>query len=466
MVSGIEPKTMRTVKSLTRRIAGYGGRAFFVGGFVRDSLLGRKVKDVDIEVFGVGLDTLQVILAEMGEVNLVGRQFGVLRLAGLDVDWSIPRQDSAGRHPRVAQDPGMSPEEASRRRDLTMNAMLQDVLTGEIIDPWGGRKDMENGVLRSPDLELFVEDPLRFYRVMQFAARFEMKPDNELKEICRHMAIRDVSVERIEEEFAKLLLEARRPSLGFRFLDEVGRIPEILPELSRLKGTPQEPEWHPEGDVWEHTLQVVDAAAGLRRKEKQRDLSLMWAALCHDIGKPSTTTTREERIRTPEHDREGERLTGTLLQRIVKTEAVVRGAVKLVAHHMKVMQFYQNESTDKGFKRLALKLAPEADLELLADLALADSRGVNPDHGAPLDTGSEMVDWFLKKARESRVNREPEKPVLKGRHLMGLIEPGPAMGRVLDEAYRIQIEEGIRDIEVLKKRALDTAGKRESTREE
>ena len=159
-------------------------------------------------------------------------------------------------------------------------------------------------------------------------------------------------------------------------------------------------------------------------------------------------------------------MTAKLMERVVKTRLVIQGAGKLVAHHMKVMQFYQNQSTDKGFKRLALKLSPEADLELLAALALADSRGVNPAGGLPLEEGSEMVDWFLERARRSRVHREPEKPVLKGRHLAGIIAPGPAMGRVLEEAYRIQIEEGVKDIEVLKKRALEMAGKREATREE
>ncbi|MEA1997511.1 MAG: tRNA nucleotidyltransferase, partial [Gemmatimonadota bacterium] len=227
-----KPQSMQTVASLARNIQAHGGRAFFVGGFVRDRLLGLSSKDIDVEVFGLPLELLQEVLAEKGRVSIIGRQFGVLRLAGLEVDWSVPRRDSSpGRHPRVATDPSMSVEEASRRRDLTMNAMLQDVLTGEVIDPWNGRRDMEAKVLRTPDPKLFVQDPLRFYRVMQFAARFGMKPDNELDRVCRIMDIKDVSAERVEEEFIKLFLKARRPSLGILWLDETGRLPEVLPEL-------------------------------------------------------------------------------------------------------------------------------------------------------------------------------------------------------------------------------------------
>jgi tRNA nucleotidyltransferase (CCA-adding enzyme) len=455
----IPEEKLDVVCSLARRIAELGGRAFFVGGYVRDLLLGREPKDVDIEVFGLPLHALQEVLAGQGRVDLVGRQFGVLRVKDLDVDWSVPRRDSAGRHPRVTADPGMSPQEASRRRDLTMNAMLRDVLSGELIDPWGGRRDMDRGVLRTPDPGLFVEDPLRFFRVMQFTARFEMRPDPELDAVCSRMTIGEVSPERVEDEFEKLWLEARRPSLGLRWLEEVGRLGEVLPELVPLKSTVQDPEWHPEGDVWRHTLQAVDAAAGLRCGDTTRDLILMWSALCHDLGKPATTVEEEGHIRSPEHDKAGEELAASLLGRIVRTGTVVRGALKLVAQHMKPLQFYQNQSSEKAFKRLALKLAPEVDLELLADLVLADSRGTNPESELPRAGSNEMVDWFLTRARESEVHREPEKPVLKGRHLAGLVEPGPRMGKVLEAAYRIQLDEGIRDVETLKKLALEEAEK-------
>jgi tRNA nucleotidyltransferase (CCA-adding enzyme) len=453
----VELGTIEAVRSIAGKIAAEGGRAFFVGGYVRDHLLGRAAKDVDVEVYGLELDYLQKILAEGagGEVMLIGRQFGVLRLEGLDTDWSVPRSDSRGRHPKVTVNPSMTRSEASRRRDLTMNAMLMDVLSGEVIDPWGGREDMAKSVLRTPDPEKFVEDPLRFYRVMQFAARFEMKPDNVLAQVCTEMEISPVAAERVEDEFEKLLLEARRPSLGLRFLDDTGRLNEVLPELVPLKNTPQEPDWHPEGGVWDHTLQVLDAAARLRCGARNRDLMLLWAALCHDLGKSATTTVREGKIRSPEHDLQSERLALGLLGRLVRKNAQVRkGALKLIAQHMKPMQFFQNRSTAKGFKRLALKLAPETDLELLSDLALADFRGTNPDGDEPLNGESRLLAWFREQARASGVENEPERPALMGRHLEGYIEPGPGMGRVLEQAYRIQLDEGITDVEVLRRRVL------------
>ena len=453
----VQPETVETIKSIAGEIAAESGRAFFVGGYVRDRLMGRVPKDVDVEVYGLDLDRLQQVLSKVGgrRVLMVGKQFGVFRLEGLDVDWSVPRMDSTGRHPQITVDSSMTPDQASRRRDLTMNAMLMDVLSGNVLDPWGGREDMKQRVLRTPDAEKFGEDPLRFYRVMQFAARFEMKPDEVLNRVCSQMEIGTVAAERVEEEFAKLFLEAGKPSLGLRWLDEVGRLAEVLPELLPLKETPQEPDWHPEGDVWGHTLQVVDAAAGLRCGERNRDLKLMWAALCHDLGKPSTMVLRKGRIRTPEHDRESEQLARRLLGRIVRNTDVSKGVLKLVAHHMKPMQFFQNKSTAKGFKRLALKLAPEADLELLSDLALADYRGTNPEGEEPLAGETELLSWFREQARSLGVEHEPEPPVLMGRHLKGFVKPGPGMGKILEEAYRIQFEEGIKDVEVLRRRVLE-----------
>jgi len=445
---------MRRIEGLAERIAESGGRAFFVGGYVRDSLLGREPKDIDIEVYGLEPDTLVEILSTAGRVDLVGRQFGVLRAAGLDVDWTLPRRDSAGRHPRVAINPHLSFREATRRRDLTVNALLKDVLTGELVDPWGGQADLEKGVLRAPDRSLFVEDPLRFYRVMQLCARLGMTPDPELDSLCAGMEIHTVARERVEEEFNRLWLEAARPSLGLAWVQRVGRLAEVLPPLAGTPATPQDPEWHPEGNVWTHTLQVVDAAAALREGERGRDLMLLWAAALHDCGKPATTRQEGGHLRSPEHDRESESLASPFLRGLLRSQRVAEGAVKLIAQHMKPLQFHQNQSSEKAFKRLALKLAPEADLELLAALALADGRGTNPAGGAPLTRDFEMVDWFREMSEQARVSREPEKPVLKGRHLLGIIEPGPRLGQVLEEAYRIQIEEGITEVEELKRRVV------------
>ena len=443
------------MEDIAGRISQRGGRVYYVGGVVRDSILGLTPKDVDVEVYGLPLDELEKILGSYGRVRLIGRRFGVLLVEGLAVEWSVPRRDSSGRQPSVSMDPKLSFRDASRRRDLTMNAMLYDVLSEELIDPWNGREDMQRRVLRTPDPALFVQDPLRFYRVMQFFARFEMQPDENLNETCRRMDISGISRERIEEEFEKMWLRSSRPSLGLRWLEAIGRLGEMLPGFETLKGVGQDPQWHPEGDVWTHTLQVVDAAAALRTGSRERDLILLWAALLHDIAKPETSTVEKGRIRTPLHDKLGAEKAKEIMQSIVGLESIRRGVVKLVAHHMKPLQFHQNQSSAKAFKRLAEKLHPEADLELLIRLARADYRGTNPDGDRPLTSDSPMTGWFEEMTRRSRVETGPEKPALLGRHLLDCVNPGPEMGRLLEEAYSIQLEEGITDPEKLKERVLN-----------
>jgi len=244
-----------------------GGRAIVVGGWVRDHLLGMRSKDVDIEVFGLRVERLEALLADFGRVHAVGRAFGVFRVGGIDVDFSLPRRDSkrgpGHRGFDVTPEPTLDFAEAARRRDLTVNSIGLDPLTGEVLDPHGGRRDLERRVLRATDPEHFLEDPLRGLRVAQFSARLEMTPDEELVALCRTLDLDQLSGERVFDELTKLLLRAARPSIGFRFLEKSGQL-RFFPELDALRGVPQDPEWHPEGDVWVHTLMVLDAAAALR----------------------------------------------------------------------------------------------------------------------------------------------------------------------------------------------------------
>lgn len=460
MSRNLEPFSLRNlrlepgVSRLVRAVIDAGGRPLLVGGMVRDRILGVDSTDVDIEVHEMPLACLEAVLARFGAVDLVGKQFGVLRVRGVDADWSVPRHDSKGRHPEVAPDPYMGIEAAARRRDLTVNALAVDLKEERLVDPFGGLEDLARGVLRYVDPDRFVEDPLRFFRVMRFAGQLEMEPDPALTELCRTMELSGVAKERVEEEFGRLFLASRRPSRGLRWLAQTGRLAEVLPEAARLVGLAQDPGWHPEGDVWVHTLQVVDAAAALRIGRREEDLMLLWGALCHDLGKVDTTRRVDGRIRSPEHTERGRASAERLLSRIVTARRVIAGAVKLAVHHLKPHDFYVNRASPRAFRRLALELAPEANLELLARLALADHRGRNPAGAEPLAVGSEKCDWFLEQAEALRVRREPEKPVLMGRHLLDVMPPGPAMGRVLARAYEIQLAEGIRDVEILKARVL------------
>lgn len=430
------------------------GHAILVGGAVRDILMGQPTKDLDIEVHGLTIDQLQQTLAKYGPVSLVGKAFGVLRLHGLDIDWSLPRADSAGRHPAVIIDPRMSFADAFKRRDVTINAMGIDLQTFELIDPWNGLHDLKAKILRAPDAHLFMEDPLRLFRVMQFIGRFEFEPDEALNKICAHMSLAGISVERIEAEFDKLFLKSKRPSLGIRWLAHIGRLAEILPELAATIGIPQEPEWHPEGDVFEHTMQAIDAAAVLDYTDTQERLKAVYAVLCHDLGKVTTTKVIDGKIRSLGHDQESALLAKIMLKRLTRRIELIDAVVKLARYHMVPGQFVHDGAKAPAYKRLALKLAPDATLELLAKVSLADKRGRNPDSHLPLTKDMPEIAEFLERARQANVVHKPEEPILHGRDLAGIVEPGPQMGALLKQAYEIQIEEGIKDKQELLKRIM------------
>ena len=261
--SGLDPRCVEIAKAIREA----GGRALVVGGWARDRLLGVSSKDVDIEVFGLGVERLEALLAGFGTVHAVGRAFGVFRVGGIDADFSLPRRDSkrgpGHRGFDVAPDPTLEFTEAARRRDLTVNSIGIDPLTGDVLDPHGGRRDLARRVLRATDPARFPEDPLRGLRVAQLAARLEMTPDEELVALCRTLDLSELSGERVFDEFTKLLLRAAKPSIGLRVLEDTGQL-RFFPELDALRGVPQDPQWHPEGDVWVHTLMVLDVAAALR----------------------------------------------------------------------------------------------------------------------------------------------------------------------------------------------------------
>jgi tRNA nucleotidyltransferase (CCA-adding enzyme) len=442
------------VADIIKKIAAQKGRVFLVGGAVRDLLLAVPTKDLDIEVHGLTIDELQNILAEFGPVSLVGKSFGVLRLHGLDIDWSLPRSDSSGRHPEVKIDPYMKLEQAFRRRDLTINAMGIDLNTFELVDPWGGCQDLQKGVLRAPDAALFKEDPLRLFRVMQFIGRFGFAPDKELNELCAHMDLKGISVERIEAEFDKLFLKSAQPSLGIRWLKKIGRLQEIFPELADTIGIQQEPDWHPEGDVFEHSMQALDAGAPLSYENDEQKLIALFALMCHDLGKVTTTKFIDGRLRSLGHEEAGVPLATSLLKRITRRVDLIHAVQKLVRHHMAPGLFPKNNAKLPAYKRLANKLAPEVSMELLAKISLADKRGRNPDSIKPLTKDIPEVRQFLDMAAKANVVYKPEEPVLLGRDLEGKVEPGPRMGKLLKEAYEIQIDEGITDKAQLLKRIL------------
>ncbi len=448
----LHPSVLRIARSVREA----GGRAYLAGGLVRDELrLGDRMpapRDYDLEVYGVEAPALRELLSRVGRVDAVGESFTVYKLAfgegkdRVEVDVSLPRRDSktGSGHKgfRVSGDPRMSVEEASRRRDFTVNAMLRDPLGGDLIDPWGGRADLQARLLRAVDPATFGEDSLRVLRGAQFAARFGFSMAPETVALCRSIPLDDLPSERIWGEVEKLLLRAERPSLGLAVALDTGVIPRLFPDLQALVGCPQEPAWHPEGDVWVHTLQAVDLAAGLVADlPHPKRAAVLLAELCHDLGKPPTTKLMDGRIRSLDHEEAGVAPTERVLSRLnvhtLDGYDVRRQVIALVANHLKPGLFYEERERigDGAFRRLALK----CELDLLYRVAKADSLGRRAP-GAK-EPGSAAQEWFLERARALAVEKSGPKPLLLGRHLLELgLTPGPRIGEIVEKIYQLQLD--------------------------
>lgn len=443
------------VIKLAETVRGAGGRALLVGGCVRDALMGGEPKDWDVEVYGVEPARLRELLENFGRVDAVGEAFTVYKI-GHDLDVSLPRRErKTGRGHRafiIEGDPTMTIEEAARRRDFTINAILQDPLTDEIIDPHNGRNDLQNKILRAVSPETFIEDSLRVLRAAQFAARFEFDIEAETIELCRAIDLTDLPRERIWGEMEKLLLRARRPSIGFRWLHKFGAFDQLFPELKALVGVEQEKDWHPEGDVATHTWLVVDRARELIDDlPYAKQVTVMLAALCHDFGKPATTEFTEGRIRSRGHEEAGVAPTESFLERLnihtLDGYDVRSQVIALVRDHLKPGEFYKKraEVGDGAFRRLARR----CELELLYRVAKADSLGRNADW-IPREKWftAEAQEWFIARARELEVEERAPAPILMGRHLLEMgLNPGPRVGEITRAVYEMQLDGRVRSVD-------------------
>ena len=430
-----------------------GGRALIVGGWVRDTLRGEPSGDIDLEVFGIEEARLPALLSGFGRVEAVGQSFPVYKVITPEdpaaaVDVALPRRESkAGRGHKafhVQGDPHLSVREAARRRDFTVNAISWDPLTAEFVDPFDGRSDLDGRILRAVDHTTFGDDSLRVLRAVQFAARFDFTLDPETRDLCRSIPLDDLPAERVWGEFEKLLLKAARPSIGLRLAWELDVVARLWPELTPLATCPQEPEWHPEGDVWTHTLLVVDEARARNSDlDRPRLITVMLGALCHDLGKPATTAVIDGRIRSPNHEEAGVEPSSRLLDRLnihtIDGYDVRTQVLALVAQHLKPGQFHKAPSVSDGaFRRLALKV----DCELLARVARADC------HGRTGHFDCTAMDWFIERARAIGVERRPPAPLLLGRHLLALgITPGPRVGEILRQVYERQLDGDITTVD-------------------
>lgn len=414
-----------------------------MGGCVRDFLLGRPLQDFDIEVFELNLESLFSLLSGFGPCQQVGKAFGVIKLSlnDRDIDFSLPRTETKIGQGHtgfsVIPDPHLTFTQAAARRDFTINSIGFDPFSGDYLDPFNGIQDLKAKQLRHTS-SAFSEDPLRVLRAMQLAARLEFEVAPETLALCRTLPLEELPKERLFEEFKKLFLKASKPSIGLKIAREAG-ILRLFPELQGLIDLPQDPQWHPEGDVWTHTLMVVDEMARLRIQDEPQDLIWMFAALCHDLGKVSTTQFLEGRWRSLGHEEAGVLPTLTFLERLTSHKALIEAVTVLVKEHLKPSLLYSAHLKQKVSDAAIRRLAMRVNIESLIVLAKADCFGRTTPEAILREFPA--GDWLGERAKALKVYTQGPVPIVTGKDLMVLgIAPGPEMGRLLKKLLELQVE--------------------------
>lgn len=436
------------IKAIASDIKNEGGTAYYVGGCVRDEILGKGNKDIDIEIFGLKPQQVKSILSKYGEVNEVGASFGVFMINGYDIDFALPRIEKqiGKKHTdfEVSVDPFLSLEEASKRRDFTINSLMQDILTEEIIDFWGGLNDIKAKKIKHINDDTFVEDALRVFRACQFASRFDFKIDKSTLDLCSTIDISNLAKERVYEETKKALLKGHKPSIFFNCLYEMNKLNEFFIEVKSLKGVAQSPIHHPEGDVWTHTMMVLDECA------KYRDLSsnplaFMFSGLCHDFGKAVTTTVEKDgKIRSIYHDIEGVSLSETFLNRLTNDKKIITYVKNMTELHMRPNMLAKSKASKKSSRKMFNQSINCEDLILLGKC----------DHlGRDIDEPYDVYEsWLIERLKDFK--ETCSEPLVKGADLIQMgYKPSKEFGNILKEAFKLQIS-GLNKEQIIKQLKL------------
>jgi tRNA nucleotidyltransferase (CCA-adding enzyme) len=429
-----------------------GGKSFIVGGTVRDFLLGVEGKDIDIEVFNLPYYRLPCLLSEYGQVDEVGKSFGVIKFKhrGIEYDFSLPRSEkkTGSKHTdyEVVYDPFLNPERAASRRDYTINAMMLDPFTMEIHDFFGGQDDLRNKILRATS-EAFKEDSLRALRGMQIASRFNLTVEEKTAKMCKELGseYKDIHPDRIWIEWKKWGLMSTKPSAGLQFLIDCGWS-KFYPEFHNIIGVQQNPIFHPEGEVHTHTMMVCDAGAEIASKENLSDIDrliLMFSCLTHDISKATHSQGTYPRITSRGHETASGPMSTLFLYRINAPEFLHLHVPPLVRNHMA----YLSVQSDKAVRKLAERLEP-SNINMLCHLINSDYSGRDPlPKGLPPKAKS-----MLEIANREKVTYNKPKQIIVGKVLQDmLMSSGPEFGKIIKEAYKAQLEGKFKTIDEGKK---------------
>jgi tRNA nucleotidyltransferase (CCA-adding enzyme) len=425
------------LKEVINCIQNAGGIPYLVGGSVRDLHLGTLPKDLDIEVSGLPKDALETCLSKSFRIEYIGHAFGVFIIKGLPVDIAIPRTEirTGSKHTdfEITCDPFLSIEEAAARRDFTINSIYLNLVDGKQDDPYGGIQDLDAKILRHTS-EKFPEDALRVYRAMQFIARFDLDCAPETLQLCRTIDGTSLPIERIFAEFEKLILKGINLSKGLEFLKDCGWI-RYFPELEALIDCQQDPIWHPEGDVWTHTLLSMNAFAQRRTGDDREDLIVGLAVLAHDLGKPETSFEEGGRIRSPRHDIEGVKVAQQFLSRITRNRELLESVPVLVREHMIPLSLQKSNAGDAALRRLALRVGR---VDRLLRVCQADREGrSNPWEPQPFPEG----DWLKARMDALKLKNVKPKAILLGRDLIAIgLKPGPQFGKLLEILFQAQLD--------------------------
>ncbi len=448
------------IEKLASRVAELGGRAYMVGGAVRDEIMKRPIKDVDIEVHGISGAVLETVLKELGKPLRFGSAFGVYSLAGHQIDIALPRSErKAGNGHRdfeIEIDPFIGIKEAARRRDFTMNALLKDILSGEIADPYGGTEDIKKRIIRHIDDEKFGEDPLRALRAAQFRSRFGFQVAPSTISICSALDLRNLSAERVEMEMKKALLESRRSSEFFECLREMGQLGYWFKELEQLIGLEQNPEFHPEGDVWTHTMMVLDRAAQFRPYVSD-PYAFMLLALTHDFGKITTTEFVNGAIHAYGHELQGAEIAERFLDRVCHGSDIKKYIANMIPNHMRPNKIAESRSAVKKTNHLFDNVLAPSDLIYFAicdkpklpyvlQSQDKDSIKVEMDKGIEKELYTttenereqERIDFLFDRLKVYRETMA--KPYVTGKDLIiNGVTPGEDFGTILEYAHKLRL---------------------------